>query len=197
MNNNNNEKVLSIRDWRYSLADNKRVSYDICRGKITAIYGSNGSGKSLLVKSIAEVFDYPSGKIERFFNFENCGILLQSPESLIFREYIIDEALLIVGDDIKLAELLLSRIGVSKDRPSLKLSDGQKRLLFIYGYLMSKKVVIFDEPFVSIDSVSRDEIERAFLESKEAGVDIIYTANRRDHLRIADDVLDFNEIFND
>lgn len=195
--NNSDNKVLSITDWRYSLTDNKTVSYDIDRGKITAIYGSNGSGKSLLVKSIADVFDYPEGRIERFFNLEDCGILLQSPESLIFREYIIDEALLIVGNDIELAQSLLSRIGVSKDRPSLKLSDGQKRLLFIYGYLMSKKVVIFDEPFVSIDEVSRSEIEEAFLESKLSGVDIIYTANRENHLRIADQVLDFNEIFND
>ena len=194
--NNNNDKVLSIKDWRYSLTDKRTVSYDICKGKITAIYGSNGSGKSLLVRSIADVFDYPEGKIDRFFNLEDCGILLQSPESLIFREHIIDEALLIVGNDIKLAEQLLSRIGVSKDRQSLKLSDGQKRLLFIYGYLMSKNVVIFDEPFVSIDAVSRSEIEEALLESKLAGVDIIYTANRKDHLRIADEVLDFNEIFN-
>ncbi len=196
MNNNNNKKVLSIKDWRYRLTDKGAVNYDICSGKITAIYGSNGTGKSLLVKSIADVFDYPSGKIERFFNLEDCGILLQSPESLIFREYIIDEALLIVGNDMKLAESLLSRIGVSKDRQSLKLSDGQKRLLFIYGYLMSKKIVIFDEPFVSIDAVSRGEIEEMFLDSKRAGVDIIYTANRKDHLRIADDVLDFNEVLN-
>ena len=195
--NNSDNKVLSIKDWRYSLTDKRTVSYDICRGKITAIYGSNGSGKSLLVKSIADVFDYRAGTIEKFFNFEDCGILLQSPESLIFREYIIDEALLIVDNDMELAELLLSRIGVSKDRPSLKLSDGQKRLLFIYGYLMSKKVVIFDEPFVSIDKVSRSEIEEAFLDSKLKGVDIIYTANRKDHLSIADQVLDFNEIFND
>ncbi len=195
--NNNNDKVLSVIDWRYSLKNKQAVSYDISRGKITAIYGSNGSGKSLLVKSIADVFDYPSGKIEKFFKLEDCGILLQSPESLIFREYIIDEALLIVGNDMELATSLLSRIGVNKDRPSLKLSDGQKRLLFIYGYLMSKKIVIFDEPFVSIDAISRDEIERAFLESKSAGVDIIYTANRKDHLRIADDVLDFNIILKD
>ena len=195
--NNNNDKVLSIIDWRYSLKNKQAVSCDISSGKITAIYGSNGSGKSLLVKSIADVFDYPSGKIEKFFKLEDCGILLQSPESLIFREYIIDEALLIVGNDMELATSLLSRIGVNKDRPSLKLSDGQKRLLFIYGYLMSKKIVIFDEPFVSIDAISRDEIERAFLESKSAGVDIIYTANRKDHLRIADDVLDFNIILKD
>ena len=61
---------------------------------------------------------------------------------------------------------------------------------------MSKKIVIFDEPFVSIDAVSRGEIEEMFLDSKRAGVDIIYTANRKDHLRIADDVLDFNEVLN-
>ncbi len=194
--NNNDKKVLSIKDWRYSLTDKGAVSYDIGSGKITAIYGSNGSGKSLLVKSIADVFDYPSGRIERFFELSDCGILLQSPESLIFREYVIDEALLIVGNDMELARSLLSRIGVSGDRSSLKLSDGQKRLLFIYGYLMSKKIVIFDEPFVSIDAVSRSEIEDAFLESKRAGVDIIYTANRRDHLRIADAVFDFDKIFN-
>lgn len=185
-------KILTITDWKYKKELENSISGDIYSNKITAIFGKNGSGKSLLIKSIVEIYDYPLGSIELFFKLTEIGVVLQQPEYLIFKEYALDEALLITGNDRVLADKLLELIGVKSSQDALSLSDGQKRLLFIYGYLLSKRIVIFDEPFVSIDSQTRGEIEEFFLECKSRGVTIIYTSNRRADLNIADDVIDMD-----
>jgi len=186
------KKILTITDWKYKKELENSISSIIYENKITSIFGRNGSGKSLLIKSIVEIYDYPVGSIELFFKLNEVGVVLQQPEYLIFKEYALDEALLITGNDKVLAEELLELIGAKSNQDALSLSDGQKRLLFIYGYLLSKKIVIFDEPFVSIDSQTREEIERFFIESKSKGVTIIYTSNRRSDLNIAEEIIDMD-----
>lgn len=180
--------ILSINELKL-FSDSSALSLDIDEGTITSIFGMNGTGKTLLLKSVFGIFKYHSGEITKRYNQSDIGILLQSPEDLLYKANIIDEAIAIVCDDI-LAERLLLDIGVSIGQSTFTLSDGQKRLIFIFGYLMSKRVMFFDEPFASVDKGTHKVITDKFNQAKAEGRTIIYTANRKNDTAIADNILE-------
>ena len=65
----------------------------------------------------------------------------------------------------------------------------QKRLLFIYGYLETKELIMLDEPFVSLDDNSKTKVAAKIKEAADAGKCIIYTANRAVDKETADKII--------
>lgn len=97
--------------------------------------------------------------------------------------------MLICDNNEAMAENLLNEINALKDMSPFYLSDGQKRLLFIYGYLEMKKLIFLDEPFVSLDDVSKEKVAEKIINAKKQGKSIIYTANRENDKKIADKII--------
>ena len=113
------------------------------------------------------------------------GVCLQFPEHLIFKETALDEALIIMNNNKDKAKSLLSEINAEENMSPFYLSDGQKRLLFIYGYLETKELILLDEPFVSLDDNSKIKVASKIKEAASIGKCIIYTANRQVDKEIA------------
>ena len=150
--------LLEISDV-VTITNNKPVSINVKSGEIICIFGLNGSGKSVLLKTIL-------GIIEKKH-----------------------EAMLICDNNEVMAENLLNEINALKDMSPFYLSDGQKRLLFIYGYLETKKLIFLDEPFVSLDEISKEKVAEKIIQAKNQGKSIIYTANRENDKKIADKII--------
>lgn len=117
---------------------------------------------------------------EYFFNieFDDLGVCLQFPEHLIFKERVIDEATIITRD-IRKAELLLEDLKINGNTSPFYLSDGEKRLLFIFGLLESRDFLIFDEPFASLDNDYKLKVKNKIIEKSKTGKTIFYTTNRK------------------
>lgn len=180
--------LLEISDI-VTITNNKPVSINVESGEIICIFGLNGSGKSVLLKTILGIMEKKKGSINFHINKKEYGVCLQFPEHLIFKETAFAEALLITDNNEVMAEHLLNEINALKDMSPFYLSDGQKRLLFIYGYLETKKLIFLDEPFVSLDEISKEKVAEKIIQAKNQGKSIIYTANREKDKEIADKII--------
>lgn len=172
-----------------TITNNKPIDFQAFAGEIICIFGLNGSGKSVLLKTILGIMEKKQGSINFNIDKKDYGVCLQFPEHLIFKETAFDEAMLITDNNESLAEHLLSEINALKDMSPFYLSDGQKRLLFIYGYLETKKLIFLDEPFVSLDDTSKIKVAEKIMFAKKQGKTIIYTANREKDKKIADKII--------
>jgi biotin transport system ATP-binding protein len=154
------------------------VSFDILEGQCLMIAGSNGSGKTLLMRIIAGLMEPDVGEV--FFhglplygkknparNETNrrirgeLGLVLQDADAQIVGETVMEDAafgpenLGFSASDVKAAaEKALSDMGLigKKDNSPRQLSGGEKRRLAIAGVTaMGCDTVIMDEPFANLD----------------------------------------------
>ena len=180
--------LLKVEDLE-TLVNSKKVNFSAEKGDIICIFGLNGCGKSVLLKTLCGVVDKKQGSILYNIDKKQLGVCLRFPEHLIFKETALEEAVLIMDNNENSAKNLLKEINASKDMSPFYLSDGQKRLLFIYGYLETKELIMLDEPFVSLDDNSKTKVAAKIKEAADAGKCIIYTANRAVDKETADKII--------
>ena len=164
------------------------INFTVNKGESLCIFGMNGSGKTLFIKSLCGLFKPFGGNIICNVDRNLIGVCLQFPEHLIFKQTVYDEACLITGDK-KLADELLSELNIDGSNSPFDLSDGEKRLLFMNGLFKSKELLIFDEPFSSLDESSAQETAAKIAESISLGKSVIYTANRHKDTLFASKVI--------
>lgn len=161
------------------------ISFILNKGESLCIFGMNGSGKTMFINMLCGLMKPFSGAIK--VNVDNSlrGVCPQFPEHLFFKETVYDEALIITGSADKAAELL-SELKIDGKQSPFNLSDGEKRLLFMFGLLKSKQLLIFDEPFSSLDDTSKEKTINAITTGLNSGKSLIYTANREKDVAFTD-----------
>ncbi|MDR2923868.1 MAG: energy-coupling factor ABC transporter ATP-binding protein [Treponema sp.] len=154
------------------------LNFDIHEGQCLMIAGSNGSGKTLLMRIIAGLLEPDGGDV--FFHGlplygkknmsrnetnkrlrRELGLVLQDADAQIVGETVMEDAafgpenLGFSASDVKAAaEKALSGMGLidKKDNSPRQLSGGEKRRLAIAGVTaMGCNTVIMDEPFANLD----------------------------------------------
>lgn len=172
------EKLTYIYDRKLPFAHTalSNIDLDIREGKITAIIGETGSGKSTLVQHLnalliptagsVDVCDHHVGANEKNRKLKSLrrdvGLVFQFPEYQLFEETILDDVAfgpMRFGLDKKESyerarEALLS-VGIDEglfQRNPMELSGGQKRRVAIAGILsFDPKVLVLDEPTAGLD----------------------------------------------
>lgn len=185
------------------------ASFSIPPGKVTALVGASGGGKSTCL-----------GLMERFFSPSKGKILLDGIElsDIPLEEYrdsigFIDQsASLISGtveDNLRLAKLSASRFDMENALDSvglgdipldrdvgergLALSGGQRqRIALARTIIRNPKVLILDEPTSSLDGISEREVD-CLLRSLFDGRTIVYAAHRLSSILSADWIVVLNE----
>ncbi|MDR3336272.1 MAG: energy-coupling factor ABC transporter ATP-binding protein [Treponema sp.] len=146
------------------------VSLDIYQGECLLIAGSNGSGKTLLMKILAGLMAPSAGEV--FFlgeNLEKAAVKLRSGMGLVFQDadaQIVGETVAediafgprnlgLPGDEVRRrVETALGITGLTgkQDLSPRRLSGGEKRRLAVAGVMaMGCFAVIMDEPFANLD----------------------------------------------
>jgi biotin transport system ATP-binding protein len=153
------------------------VSFDIIEGQCLMIAGSNGSGKTLLMRIIAGLLEPDGGDV--FFHGlplyakhkqtrqtikslrGELGLVLQDADAQIVGETVMEDAIFgpenlgLLASEVKAAaEKALCDMGLidKKDNSPRQLSGGEKRRLAIAGVAaMGCNSVIMDEPFANLD----------------------------------------------
>ena len=187
------------------------VSLDLYAGKVTALVGENGAGKSTIVKVLTGIYQPDGGVITingqtRKFPTPNhavrAGITAIHQETVLFDELSVAENIFIghaprnrIGliDRKKMldqASVLLERIGASVNPATLlrDLGIANKHLVAIARALsVDASVVIMDEPTAAL---SHKEIEELYLlveQLKADGKAILFISHKFDEIfRIAD-----------
>ena len=169
----------------------QNISLTLKKGKCYGFVGNNGSGKSMLLKSICGFIKIDSGTINvdgkeiiggRQF-IENAGVLIESPtwmnhltgfENL---QLLADIQRKISETDIK---EILTLVGLieAKDQKVRKYSLGMKQRLRIAQAIMEKPdVLVLDEPFNGLDKDGVSEMQDLMVTYKAKGKTILLTSH--------------------
>jgi len=147
------------------------VGLSVGEGESVALLGGNGAGKTSLLLAIVGILELSGGAIEidgMLLNkktvgaFRNkIGLVFQNPDDQLFMPYVYDDVAFgcrncgMPEDEIKTKvdeTLSKLKIGRLRDRSSMKLSGGEKRLAAIATVLvMRPSVLMFDEPTAFLD----------------------------------------------
>lgn len=180
----------------------------IAPGKITAITGASGSGKSTMLNLIAGFEQPATGRV--LINGEDVSMHApgERPVSLVFQDHnlfahldIATNVGLGISSSLRLTRVdqqsiseALTRVGLEgyEKRHPATLSGGEKqRVAFARALVRRKPVLLLDEPFAALDPglrASMAELLKALHQETGNSV-LIVTHDMRDVERLADDVI--------
>lgn len=166
------------------------VSLDIADGEIVSIVGASGAGKSTLLQIMGSLLLADSGEViidgvelsklseDRLSDFRNhrIGFIFQSyhllPEFTAVENVMMP--MLIAGakrsDAEARARELLAMVGMShrmEHKPEALSGGEQQRVAIARALINRPSVVLADEPTGNLDTATRDEIQRLFVELRD------------------------------
>ena len=156
-------------------------------GKMYAIIGANGSGKSLILKALSGYNKLTSGKVLQDGNeirknnnyIENAGIIIENP--VMVNEYTINENLEYLkkmsenSKDIDLDKWYkYFEIEEYKEKRFSELSLGTKqKVALIQAFMHNPQNILLDEPFNALDKKAVIKVKELLIEEKKKGKEIL------------------------
>ena len=165
-------------------------------GKMYAIIGANGSGKSLILKALSGYNKLTSGKVLQDGNeirknnnyIENAGIIIENP--VMVNEYTINENLEYLkkmSENSKEIDLekwyKYFEIEEYKEKRFSELSLGTKqKVALIQAFMHNPKNILLDEPFNALDKKAVVKVKELLLEEKKKGKLIVIVTHINDEI---------------
>ncbi|NLC97355.1 MAG: energy-coupling factor transporter ATPase [Erysipelotrichaceae bacterium] len=202
--------------FRYSALTG--INLNIKEGKITAIIGATGSGKSTLVQHLNALLLPTSGSVTVFDRVitsdekpknlkslrKDIGLVFQFPEYQLFEETVLKDVEFgpknfNIENSEEKAKQALKMVDIDAslfERSPLELSGGQKRRVAIAGILaMDPKVIVLDEPTAGLDPSGSKSMMKLFLDlnKKYNKTIIIVTHDMEQVLNYCDEVVVMSE----
>jgi len=191
------------------------VSFEIEEGKILALLGRNGAGKTSTLRAIARADDpiIKSGEVllngqkiheMKAYQAARAGIQLVPEDRRIIQGLTVEENLQLAqvapGHGWSVEEVYehFPRLGERRKQEGTTLSGGEQQMLAIARALSRDvKLLLLDEPYEGLAPVIVQEIERILLSIKKRGITtIIVEQNAVAALRLSDNavILDTGEV---
>lgn len=192
------------------------INLSIEEGKVTAIIGETGSGKSTLVQHLNALLLPTKGSLTVLNRTitanekpkqlkelrKRVGLVFQFPEYQLFEETIAQDIAfgpknfgMNEEEALLRAKEMLQVVGLSEDyleRSPFELSGGQKRRVAIAGILaMDPEVLVLDEPAAGLDPQGAKDMMELFVRlNKEYHKTILLVTHDMEHvLRYCDNVI--------
>lgn len=171
----------------------KNINLTLEPGRVTAIIGHTGSGKSTLIQHLNVLLKPSKGKIKIGDHVitaqsdsknlkqirKKVGVVFQFPEAQLFEETVIKDVMfgpLNFGASQEearaIAEEMLALVGIDPalyERSPFELSGGQMRRVAIAGVLaLEPEVLVLDEPTAGLDPLGQIEMLTMFIDLQQA-----------------------------
>ncbi len=169
-----------------------RVSFNVEKGEVVAVIGSNGAGKSTILKAVAGLLKPHGGRV----HFEGhaitgapahqvvpLGISLVPEGRKIFPDQTVWDNLMLGGyvrrkeNLVPDAEVQLDRFPILRERRNQRagsLSGGQQQMLAIARGLMARpKLLLMDEPSIGLAPALVNEVFSVIRELRTEGMTIL------------------------
>lgn len=186
--------MIEVRDIHKSFGELEvlhGVSLEVKRGEIVSIVGASGAGKTTLLQIMGSLLAPDSGVVvidgvslselndDKLSEFRNrhIGFIFQSyhllPEFTALENVMMP--MLIAGgrrgDAEQRAKELLAMVGMShreEHKPEALSGGEQQRVAIARALMMRPSVVLADEPTGNLDTATREEIQRLFIELRDS-----------------------------
>ena len=166
------------------------VSFAVPKGRLFAIVGGNGAGKSTTLKAVCgickvyrgsvEVFGKPLKKYKSGELFQNClAMLPQDPKSLFVKKTVREELAEMCRDGGKI-DAVAATCGITTllDAHPYDLSGGeQQRAALAKVLLTSPKLLLLDEPTKGLDSFFKVKFASILDKLKKDGITIVMVSH--------------------
>jgi branched-chain amino acid transport system ATP-binding protein len=167
------------------------VSFDVEKGEIFALIGSNGAGKTSILNAIVGLVPYTGnvefkgGRIDHLKTYQRIALglsLVPESSASIFSRFTVLENLLIGSyihrtDKDDMLERVFNLFPILKERVNQmadKLSGGERKMLLIGRALMSNpKLLLLDEVSLGLSPLVTEKIYEACKEINLQGVTIL------------------------
>lgn len=189
------EPIITVKELVKQFNDGftalNNVNTQLPKGKVIAVLGQNGSGKTTFVKHLNGLYKPTSGDVwYKGISIlgktvaqisKNIILVFQHPEHMLFEETVEKELTFcarmqnVPFSEEHIAEVL-EHYHLEKERDTfpLNLSMGKKHMLTILSVLFSSAdVIILDEPTLGMDGFLIKDLEKMIDDLKEAGKTII------------------------
>lgn len=171
------------------------INFDVPSGKLVALIGLNGAGKSTTIKHIMGLLPKQSGKItidglslekDRDEYRKSLGYIPETPslyDTLTLAEHIKVTAMAYDLDEetaMNRAKPLLEtfRLNDKLDFLPIHFSKGMKqKVMILCAFLVQPKLYIIDEPFLGLDPLAIDDLLQLMLVMKEQGASILMSTH--------------------
>ena len=198
--------MLKVRNLSKSFSNSsilKDVNFTLDQGKICAVVGSNGTGKTTFLKCLSGLMSYDEGVID--FSSQN-GHLFLSDKLNIFGDLTIKQNLEVLSryynQDFNQASfkesLKLLNINQYKELPLKFLSRGNlQRNKLCVAINLNWDYLLIDEPFSNLDYDGVKIFKDIFENFKSENKSIIFSTHQNDDNSFCDKIViveDFKEI---
>ena len=200
----NLDDYILLKDFNYSY-DNKHKIFSIRemkiqKGKVTAIIGANGAGKTTFLESICGIrknngimfvdgtsYTYKK-RIGKIF------MVMQDVNHQLFGESVLDEVLISQPKEkVDEAKKMLSYVGLETfcDRHPMSLSGGQKQRLALVCAIASRlPILLLDEPTSGLDYIQMHTVAKILNHLKEEKITVITVTHDSEFIEYCcDDVI--------
>lgn len=175
------DAVISLSDvwFRYERQGKdilKGVNLNVPKGKLFAIVGGNGTGKSTTLKAICNVVKPYRGKVR--VN-GRCSMLPQDPSSLFVKETVEDELFEMTHDKERIDSVAKTcDIAHLFDRHPFDISGGeQQRVALAKVLLCNPDIILLDEPTKGLDNFFKLQFADILKELTSLGVTIVMVSH--------------------
>lgn len=173
----------------------ENLNFNLPGGKITALVGRNGSGKTTIFRALAGLQSY-EGKISLVGSSlpPHMGIVFQNPDLQLFNATVKEEILYrLARPDLALYGWLLAMLDLQRyeNTPPLLLSEGEKRRVALATLLMRLPLdgILLDEPAVGQDLEHKAILVRLLRALAGQGVVVAFSTHDLELAAQADQVL--------
>ncbi|MCJ8297716.1 MAG: ATP-binding cassette domain-containing protein, partial [Pseudomonadales bacterium] len=214
------QPILKLQDIDKSFPSVKalnRASLNVYSGKVMALVGENGAGKSTMMKVLTGIYQPDAGLIEyqgiavQFRgpkDSQDQGISIIHQELNLIQELSIAENIFLGREPTRYGKIqwqqlyadveeLLQRLNI-KHHPRTRLGNlsiGEQQMVEIAKALsFQSKVIIMDEPTDALTDTETDSLFQVIQQLREQGQGIVYISHRlKEIFRICDDVTIFRD----
>lgn len=180
----------------------REVDLEIAAGECVVLTGENGSGKTTLLRCLAAQARPSSGKVFWFGHLaaghpeQRKLIGMVTHESRLYPHLTLRENLLFAARMCALDEprqrvdSLLDQIGLQSlaDRQVRQVSRGiQQRLAVARALIHNPPILVLDEPFSGLDSLSRDWLTGILKELRATGCAVCLATHDEEQMRLLAD----------